>query len=487
MILSCSKTWLFFSLIFSSACAVQSEGDKRADVSETLHPSEIAKLTDAQAKESVPELMIDSIHLYGVVQSAKGIGPKAFVYLFETEGRDYFLVDSAALNENSFQFRNLRVESGIYKMGFTESPSDQLDIILTPSEDSVTFVFSDKDFRRSLKSTNSLETNAWLEYIKLKGQHDQFIESIKRSNNTADEKRKAIYAKEAELKNEQQSLASRHADTFFSKVMRHAQSDFRFDASKFWSDLDFKDPTLIHSTVYPDRIEDYMRLHGSKSPDPNNPTKGFYNAVDFIANTIIAKGDSRVLEFVLYTMSEGFYSSGMEPLSLYVIDNYFYGDACGDQEISELFRMKASGIQHLKVGSTAPDFSIKTSSGQVAHLSELVAKNNFTLVFFWASFCHRCEREIPELKALYNQKKSNGFDVLAVSVDTNEKDFRAGIAATGTTWNNGAELKGWRGEVAMDYRVTSTPVMFLLNEKREIVAKPKTVNELSQVLNGLAF
>jgi thiol-disulfide isomerase/thioredoxin len=409
------------------------------------------------------------------------------VYLFETEGRDYFVMDSAKVEGNGFKWRNLEVEAGIYKLGFSDKPNELLDIILSSVNDSVSFVFANRDLRRSFQSTNSEETTAWREYLKTKGQHDQYIESIRKSNLSSDEKRKSIYAREADFKKVQSGMAAKAPGSFFAKVMRHLQSDYRFEQHKYWSDLDFKDPSLIHSTVFPDRIEDYMRLHGSKSPDPNDPTKGFYSAVDDIANLIISSGDTRVLEFVLYTMSEGFYSSGMENLSLYVVDNYFYGDACGDQEISELFRMKASGIQNLKVGGTAPDFSIKTSTGQVASLKDVSAKNNLTLVLFWASFCHRCEREIPELKTIYNEKKSKGFEVLAVSVDSNERDFMNGISNAGTSWYNGCDYQSWRGPIVKDYRVTSTPVMFLVNKQREILAKPKSVAELNTLLARLAL
>jgi peroxiredoxin len=227
-----------------------------------------------------------------------------------------------------------------------------------------------------------------------------------------------------------------------------------------------------------------MRLHASKEKSKEEPRLGFYNTVDMLATEIMQDGSDEVLEFVLYTLSEGFYSSNMEELSLYVVDNYFYGDACGDAEISELFKKKAAGIRKLQVGNTPPDFTLPNSKGKTVRFSEVATSNELTLVLFWASFCHKCEREIPEVKKVYRQYKSKGLEILAVSVDKERSDWLEGIESHGTEWLNVSDLKGWRSPVSEDFRVSSTPVMFLVNDKREIIAKPKSVKELDKVLSS---
>lgn len=407
-----------------------------------------------------------------------------WVKLYETEGRDYFIVDSTKINKGEFSITVENAFPGIYKIGITEDPNKIGDIILNPEEGQIKLVYSNANLKYSLQSTNSTENKALMSYQKNERIHKNKISDIQKSRKDRQAKRSEIYKEQADFKSYQDKVAAANEGTFFANMVRHQQSPYRFDKNKYWDDMDFEDKSLIHSTVWPDRIEDYMRLHASKEKSKEEPRLGFYNAVDMLATEIMQDGNDEVLEFVLYTLSEGFYSSNMEELSLYVVDNYFYGDACGDAEISELFKKKAAGIRKLQVGNTPPDFTLPNANGNTVRFSDVASSNELTLVLFWASFCHKCEREIPEVKKVYRQYKSKGLEILAVSVDKEKSDWLEGIESHGTEWIYVSDLKGWRSPVSEDFRVSSTPVMFLVNDKREIIAKPKSAKELDKVLSN---
>ena len=53
------------------------------------------------------------------------------------------------------------------------------------------------------------------------------------------------------------------------------------------------------------------------------------------------------------------------------------------------------------MGNTPPNFKIPDPSGKVIDLSKEVAAHEYTLVMFWASWCHKCEQEIPNLVPMY--------------------------------------------------------------------------------------
>jgi thiol-disulfide isomerase/thioredoxin len=38
-------------------------------------------------------------------------------------------------------------------------------------------------------------------------------------------------------------------------------------------------------------------------------------------------------------------------------------------------------------------------------------------VVFWATWCPSCQKELPELQALYEKHRAKGFEILAISVD----------------------------------------------------------------------
>ncbi len=66
-------------------------------------------------------------------------------------------------------------------------------------------------------------------------------------------------------------------------------------------------------------------------------------------------------------------------------------------------------------GPKAPDFTLKTLDGGEVTLSDLEGK--VVLVDFWSTTCDPCLAEMPELVKLYEEKKSQGFEILAVTID----------------------------------------------------------------------
>ena len=59
------------------------------------------------------------------------------------------------------------------------------------------------------------------------------------------------------------------------------------------------------------------------------------------------------------------------------------------------------------------DFTLADLQGKTWHLQDLRGK--VVLVNFWATWCPPCRKEMPDLDALYNKFKDQGFVVLAIS------------------------------------------------------------------------
>lgn len=66
-----------------------------------------------------------------------------------------------------------------------------------------------------------------------------------------------------------------------------------------------------------------------------------------------------------------------------------------------------------QTGFPAPDFTLKTASGETYILSQL--KGQAVLVNVWATWCPPCKAEMPAIEKMYNEYKEQGFIVLAVN------------------------------------------------------------------------
>lgn len=74
------------------------------------------------------------------------------------------------------------------------------------------------------------------------------------------------------------------------------------------------------------------------------------------------------------------------------------------------------------VGRTAPlDYTVKDMHGADVRLASF--KGKIILLNFWATWCHPCKEEIPDLIALQNQYKDD-IVVLGFSIDDKPEDLR---------------------------------------------------------------
>ena len=73
-----------------------------------------------------------------------------------------------------------------------------------------------------------------------------------------------------------------------------------------------------------------------------------------------------------------------------------------------------------KLNHPAPDFTLKSRSGENIKLSEL--RGQVVMLNFWASWCAPCRQEMPLLEKLYQRYEPMGFTLLGINVEENSDD-----------------------------------------------------------------
>ncbi|MCY4012245.1 MAG: TlpA disulfide reductase family protein [Gammaproteobacteria bacterium] len=136
----------------------------------------------------------------------------------------------------------------------------------------------------------------------------------------------------------------------------------------------------------------------------------------------------------------------------------------------------------LVAGAIAPDFAAMTLGGDPTHLSNVVAANKIVLVDFWASWCAPCIKQFPHLKDLRAQYGDRGFEVVGVSLDTDEEDWREASADHGLTWVDLGDPLAFSSPAAVAFGVTHLPKTYLLDADRRILAKDLHPDALSAEL-----
>lgn len=83
------------------------------------------------------------------------------------------------------------------------------------------------------------------------------------------------------------------------------------------------------------------------------------------------------------------------------------------------FAEAMSGLESDDARRQSADFTLADLQGKPWHLREL--QNKVVLVNFWATWCPPCRKEMPDLQALYDKYKDQGFVVLSISDEESAK------------------------------------------------------------------
>ena len=123
------------------------------------------------------------------------------------------------------------------------------------------------------------------------------------------------------------------------------------------------------------------------------------------------------------------------------------------------------------VGAQYTDIELPAPDGTMLRVSDFVAKNKFTLVDFWASWCGPCRAEMPTVVKAYTDYHKKGFEVVGVSLDNNKDAWVKAIDQLKMPWPQMSDLKGWECKGALDYNVRSIPANVLIDQQGNIIAK----------------
>ena len=121
--------------------------------------------------------------------------------------------------------------------------------------------------------------------------------------------------------------------------------------------------------------------------------------------------------------------------------------------------LASSGLE----GKAAPDFALKSSTGENLRLSEY--RGDVVMINFWATWCGPCRQEMPLLDELYTRYERLGFNLLGVNIDDDSRLAMHMIEELGVSF---PVLFDARNEVSRLYEVEAMPVTVLVDREGNV-------------------
>ncbi|MCZ6612479.1 MAG: thioredoxin-like domain-containing protein [Planctomycetota bacterium] len=114
------------------------------------------------------------------------------------------------------------------------------------------------------------------------------------------------------------------------------------------------------------------------------------------------------------------------------------------------------------LGREFPTFTARDAiTGREFSLNDLRGK--VVLVDFWATWCGPCVAELPNVLRAHRKYKDQGFEIVSISLDSNNNRFRSFVRNKGMNWHHVMEGGGWKTRLARKYSINSIPRMYLLD------------------------
>ncbi len=118
--------------------------------------------------------------------------------------------------------------------------------------------------------------------------------------------------------------------------------------------------------------------------------------------------------------------------------------------------LASSGLE----GQVAPDFALKSATGDNLRLSEF--RGDVVMINFWATWCGPCRQEMPLLDELYSRYQRVGFNLLGVNIDDDSRRAMQMVEELGVTF---PVLFDARKEVSKLYEVEAMPVTVIVDRQ----------------------
>lgn len=119
----------------------------------------------------------------------------------------------------------------------------------------------------------------------------------------------------------------------------------------------------------------------------------------------------------------------------------------------------------LQPGMPVPVVAYGDPAGKT--VSVAAYKGNYLLIDFWASWCGPCRQAIPKVKDLYAKYRAKGFDVLSISIDTDEKAWRKAMQEEDMPWAQ--TLSPDKNKTMDQFLFSGIPTLYLVDKEGKIV------------------
>lgn len=415
--------------------------------------------------------------------------PKEFkwIILYKVTPTTSIYVENAEVDEKgNFEIKlDSTIKKGVYRIVYAVPQEEfNFDIIYDAKED-IELTFSNE---KGVEFIESKENKLLTSYTKSIMLVNETINNFYKSGSKDENAFNKIFntLKEAQSSFEEASkgtIASYFIKANSPYIPQNGYEDIKTYSknlrNNYLKNVDFNNATLQSSEFLIQRMLGYV-FGMTSNPDDVDTFKA---NVDDIAKAIKTTQTS-YQKTILNILWNQFADIENETMANYVATEYLIPIAkqLNDFELTNQLII----YKNTSINAYAPDFKLETlnkeGEKEETNLYKLDTHERY-IVLFWSSSCSHCLKELPELRKYIKTLKESDTKVIAIGLEDEPYNWNNETTYYPDFIHVYGEGK-WDNSIGNDYGVTATPTYFILNKKKQVIAKPYDFKALKEYMDN---
>jgi hypothetical protein len=263
---------------------------------------------------------------------------------------------------------------------------------------------------------------------------------------------------------------------------------YRYYKSHYWDGVSFNDGRLVRTPFFEAKLEKYYKELVVPHPDSIN------QEVDHML--LYSRTNLEMYKFLLVHFVQKYVNPeymGQDAVFVHLFDKYINTGQADffTQQYKDFMFKRAYSLMANLIGQPAATLDLVDTLDKPASLYDI--KSEFTVVCFWDPTCSHCKEVVPKVDSIFKAKwKNEGVVVYGVMVDGGKDLWKKFI--------NDNKLSGWvhayqlpsqqkeeeaagRPNYRQLYDVYQTPILYLLDKDKRIIAKKLSYLQLDEVID----
>lgn len=259
------------------------------------------------------------------------------------------------------------------------------------------------------------------------------------------------------------------------------EAQFKYYKKHFWDYIDLSNDALLRlpNSLYRKKMEDYLDNLFLQSTD------SLKVGIEYIVSK--AKSNPETYKYAVWNICIKYQNPkymGQDGLFVFLYDKYFDNgemDFWANESLKNNLKERADQLRKSLIGGQAQNMIMLDENLQRVSLYDI--KKKYTVIYFYDPDCGHCKKETPKLNDFYKNTKHD-VEIFAVSADTSMVKMKKYINDLELTWISANGPRTVTPHYQKLYDANTTPTIYLLDEKKKIIAKKLEAARIEEFLDN---